>query len=229
MKTRLVTMFTTAALAVGLTVVGAPSAQAAPCTITGFTPGNVVIGMSPVTRTFRPLTSGCVVDSWDIRDAEFNFWTWDSSPQDTFSVQSLYNEDAGPKDVIVEVTSDTFETRKQVFNDAFSMLHRTTWQSGTFNAGPEPAKRGSAITVTGRLLVANWTEERYVGYAGRSVALEFRTPTGTYQVAKRVTTDRNGWVRTTVPANTTGLWRLRYGGNAIAAPSVVLGDAVEVR
>jgi hypothetical protein len=35
-------------------------------------------------------------------------------------------------------------------------------------------------------------------------------------------------VRTTVPADTTGVWRLSYGGNTVAGPAVATGDSVQV-
>jgi hypothetical protein len=31
-----------------------------------------------------------------------------------------------------------------------------------------------------------------------------------------------------VKASTTGVWRLRYGGNSIAGPATAVGDAVQV-
>jgi hypothetical protein len=43
-----------------------------------------------------------------------------------------------------------------------------------------------------------------------------------------VTTDSTGWVRTTVPATTTGTWRLSYGGNTVAGAATSPGDAVQV-
>ena len=35
-------------------------------------------------------------------------------------------------------------------------------------------------------------------------------------------------VETTVPATTTGVWRLRYGGNSVAGPAYAIGDSVQV-
>jgi hypothetical protein len=61
------------------------------------------------------------------------------------------------------------------------------------------------------------------------VNVQFRTAGGTYQTVQTVNTDRNGWVRTTVPAGTTGYWRLHYAGNSAAGRAVTNGDSVQVR
>ena len=72
------------------------------------------------------------------------------------------------------------------------------------------------------------TPRRYVGFVKRLVAVEFRTPTGSYTQVATAVTDATGWVRTTVPASSTGVWRLRYGGSTIAGPATAVGDTVQV-
>jgi hypothetical protein len=218
MKALLVSALTASSVAV------ATPAQAAGCTITNFSPRSVVVGLTPITKTFNVSTSGCSRTGWTV---EYD-WTfmWDLAPQETFD--PYWNSDAGPKDVIVTADSSTWETTERVFPDGFSLLRRTTWQSGTFNASPEPVRRGAPINIKGRLILADWENDRYGPYGGRSVSVQFRTPTGSYQTVKKVTTDRDGWVRTTVPADMTGVWRLSYGGNSVAGPSVATGDAVQV-
>jgi len=225
MRSRLTTLLTVLGLSMALGVVSAPAAQAdVPCTITNVSPRSVVVGLTPIVKTFRVSTSGCSLDGWNIWADDF--FIFDDSPQETFT--PWFNSEAGPQDVVVDAYNSDYTKRSRVFPDGFSLLRRTTWQDKSFNASPEPAKRGSAIAVTGRLLVVDWTNERYVPYAKRSVAVEFRTPTGSYTHVKTVTTDTNGWVRTTVPANATGTWRLRYGGNSVAGPAVSAGDTVQV-
>ena len=225
MRSRLTTLLAVLGLSLTLGVVAAPTARAdVPCTITNFSPRSVVVGLTPIVKTFRVSTSGCSQAGWNIWADDFI--VFDGSPQETFTPWS--NSESGPQDVVVDAYNSDYTERSRVFADGFSLLRRTTWQNGSFNAAPEPARRGSAITVTGRLLVVDWTNDRYVAYSGRSVAVEFRTPTGSYTHVKAVTTDANGWVRTTVPANVTGTWRLRYGGNTVAGPAVSVGDTVQV-
>jgi hypothetical protein len=223
--------FTTLLATIGLTLTGvavAPAAQAgAPCTITNFSPRSVVVGLTPIVKTFRVSTTGCSLEYWAAETSRAGFHVLTDAPQEVFN--PLSNREAGAKDVIVSTVSADFVESEKVFADGFSLLRRTTWQSGTFNASPEPVKKGAPVSITGRLLVADWTNEKYVPYAGRSISVQFRTPTGGYATVKKVTTDKNGWVRTTVPATTTGVWRVSYGGNTVAGPSLTVGDAVTVK
>jgi hypothetical protein len=207
-------------------VAGATPAQAATCTITNFSPRSVVVGLSPVPTTFRLSTSGCTPEFWYLNSADYMFIASNSSPQDTFNPYLYGNSDAGPRDVIAEAWSGGATER--TFLDGFSLRRRTAWQSNTFNASPEPVRRGAPVSIVGRLVVADWDQGRYVPYGSRHVSVQFRTPTGTYRTVTTVTTDRDGWVRTTVPASGTGIWRLSYGGNAGAGPAVAVGDSVQV-
>jgi hypothetical protein len=223
--------FTTLLATIGLTLAGvavAPAAQAdTPCTITNFSPRSVVVGLTPIVKTFRVSTTGCSLEYWGAETARPGFSAFADSPQEVFN--PLSNREAGAKDVIVGAYNSEAAESMKVFPDGFSLLRRTTWQSGTFNAGPEPVKKGASISITGRLLVVDWLNEKYVPYAGRSISVQFRTPTGGYTTVKKVTTDKFGWVRTTVPATTTGVWRVSYGGNTVAGPSLTVGDAVTVK
>ena len=225
MRSRLTTLLTVLGLSMALGVGGAPAAQAdAPCTITGFSPRAVVVGRTPVVGTFAVSTSGCSVQSWAVDGGIF--YVYPEAGRWAFNPYS--NSLAGPRDVTVAAVNGDGTESSRVFADGFSLLRQTVWQDKSFNAAPEPARRGSAITVAGRLLVADWSYGRYIPYAGRRVAVEFRSPSGSYALVKAVTTDASGWVRTTVPADVTGTWRLRYGGNTIAAPAATVGDAVQV-
>ena len=222
--------FTTLLATIGLTlagVAGAPAAMAdTPCTITNFSPRSVVVGLTPIVKTFKVSTTGCSLRSWNVRTSGFDFYVYTASPQETFN--PYWNSEAGAKDVIVSASNVDYATREKVFPDGFSLLRRTTWQSGSFNASPEPVKKGAPVSITGRLLVVDWDNDKYIPYAGRSISVQFRTPTGSYTTVKKATTDKNGWVRTTVPATATGVWRVSYGGNTIAGASLTVGDAVTV-
>ncbi len=220
----------TALLTAGLTAVGvatAPAASAAPCTITDFSPRSVTVGLTPVTATFKVSTAGCSLRRWSVDDDGFQIYAYNEAPQETFNPWS--NRYAGAMDVIASATSEDYAHRERVFAGGFTLKRATTFQQGTFNASPEPVRRGAPVTLTGRLLIANWDTDQYGPWGNRPVDVQFRTPGGTYQTVATVNTDRSGWVRTTVPAGHTGYWRLRYGGNSAAGRAVTAGDAVEIR
>ncbi|RBY80124.1 hypothetical protein DQ239_03290 [Blastococcus sp. TF02-09] len=225
MRSRLTPLLAVLGLSVALGVVGAPAARAdVPCVIDGVSPRSVVVGLTPITRTFAVSTSGCTLGYWKAESDVF--YVYKGSAEQTFGPRS--NAEAGVHDVAVDAYDDYFMASSRDLPASFSLLRRTTWQDGSFNAAPEPAQRGSAMTVTGRLLVVDWSNGRYVPYVGRAVAVEFRTATGAWTRVKAVATDARGWVRTTVPAEATGTWRLRYGGNTLAGPAVSTGDSVQV-
>ncbi|WP_405639290.1 calcium-binding protein [Streptomyces sp. NBC_00019] len=100
----------------------------------------------------------------------------------------------------------------------------------TVNAAPEPVAKGAQITVTGKLVRANWDTYRYAGYAGRAVKLQFR-PKGssTYTTVATVNTSSTGNLRTTVKAVKDGYWRWNFTGSATTGPAKAAGDFVDVR
>jgi hypothetical protein len=225
--------FTTLVTAVGLTLAGVavgPTARAdVPCTIANFSPRSAVVGLTPIVKTFSVDTSDCPVDSWTVSTSGYDFFVYPGGPQETFNPYS--NSEAGAKDVIVTAVSytDGYTETQKVFPNGFHLLRNTTWQRRTFNAGPEPVKKGARLSIKGRLLVADWTNHKYVPYARRTIAVQFRTGTGRYTTVGYAKTDTAGWVRTTVPAKATGYWRVSYGGDRVASPSVSIGDGVKVR
>jgi hypothetical protein len=159
MRSRLTTLLTVVGLSMALGVVGAPAAQAdVPCAIEGFSPRTVVVGRTPVVGTFAVSTSGCSMQSWSVDGGIF--YVYPDARQWAFNPYS--NSLAGPRDVIVEVGGGDGTEVSRAFADGFSLLRRTTWQDKSFNAAPEPARRGSAITIAGRLLVADWSHGRYI-------------------------------------------------------------------
>ena len=206
-----------------LTTVALPAQADALCTITNYSPRTVVVGLSPVATTFKVSTTGCSREGWDL-DGE-DFYVYDANPQEVFSPYS--NSETKPKDVVVEAYNRDYETRAKVFADSFRLKRRTTWDK--FNASPEPVRKGAAITVQGRLRIADWSNDRYIGYTSRTVAVEFRTKTGKYSVVKYAKTGSGGYLKTTVKASKDGYWRLRYGGNTIASSALVAGDFVDVK
>lgn len=77
----------------------------------------------------------------------------------------------------------------------------------TANATPEPARRASTLTVTGKLTRPDWSytladgDKRSIGYAGQKVRLQFKkNGTTAYRTVKTVTSSSTGGLRTTTPA-----------------------------
>ncbi|MGW3247491.1 calcium-binding protein [Streptomyces sp. NPDC001070] len=100
----------------------------------------------------------------------------------------------------------------------------------TVNASPEPVAKGARITITGKLVRANWDTYRYAGYAGQAVKLQFR-PKGssTYTTVATVNTSGTGTLRTTVKAVKDGYWRWSFTGTNTTGPAKATGDYVDVR
>ncbi|MEV6163960.1 calcium-binding protein [Streptomyces sp. NPDC052052] len=100
----------------------------------------------------------------------------------------------------------------------------------TVNASPEPVTKGARITVTGKLVRANWDTYRYAGYAGQAVKLQFRPKnSSTYTTVATVKTSGTGNLRTTVKAVKDGYWRWNFTGTKTTGPAKATGDYVDVR
>lgn len=196
------------------------------CRTVGFTPRSAVVGATPTVVTFQVTASGCSLRHWELSLGPYDYYTYRQSPRAT--LRPLRDATAGPQAVLVDTCNSEFDCRTTSFPAGFTLKRRTTWQTGSFNATPEPVRKGRPISLQGRLLVVNWDAHRYVGYVKRLVSVEFRTPTGSYTQVATAATDATGWVRTTVPASRTGVWRLRYGGSTVAGPAAAVGDSVQV-
>jgi hypothetical protein len=110
--------------------------------------------------------------------------------------------------------------------ETITVLHRTTW-GASFNASPEPRRKGQTIKIVGKLRYADWTTNSYKGF-GAWTLLQFR-PAGQEDYTNVKWVWNNGVeARTTVKADKTGSWRLRFPGDAANAPSNSKGDTVVV-
>jgi hypothetical protein len=221
------------AATVGLTgaaVVASPVSASAdlPCRIDGFRPTSVVVGLVPVSRRVFVDLSECSGKAWELVVGDREFEAFSDDPSEVFGPRR--DAQAGAKRVVVTASNDDFFETTRTWEDGFSLKRRTAFRSGTFNASPESVRRGRPISIKGRLVIADWDHDRYVGARGRTVQVQFTGPSSSeYRTVKRVRADRNGWVRTTVMAQSTGKWRLVYGGSSTAGPARTHGDAVEVR
>lgn len=128
--------------------------------------------------------------------------------------------------------SSTVDARDKLNNDAYAagpayFLQRKS--RITNNASPEPVSKGATITIAGSLTRANWDDWKYHGYAGHPVDLQFRTPTGTYQTLKTITSSSTGGLKTTVKASADGCFRFAFLGSPTTPPVNGVGDCVDVR
>ncbi|MET9907227.1 hypothetical protein ABZZ74_10425 [Streptomyces sp. NPDC006476] len=100
----------------------------------------------------------------------------------------------------------------------------------TVDAAPEPVKKGRTITVTGKLSRANWDTNKYAGYAGQKVKLQFRKKgSSTYTTLKTITTSSTGTLKTTTKATVDGYYRYSFAGTATTPAVSATGDFVDVR
>jgi hypothetical protein len=97
------------------------------------------------------------------------------------------------------------------------------------NASPEPVRKGATVTITGKLERANWADQEYHGYAGRTAELQFRTPDGAYSTVKQVVGSRTGTYRATASQARKGCWRLVFRGSGSTTSAKAAGDCVGVR
>ncbi|MEV5317022.1 calcium-binding protein [Streptomyces sp. NPDC052687] len=100
----------------------------------------------------------------------------------------------------------------------------------TVNASPEPVKKGKTLTVTGKLTRANWDANKYSGYSGQSVKLQFRKKgSSTYTTLKTIKTNTYGDLKTTVTATADGYYRYSFAGTSTTPAVSAAGDYVDVQ
>ncbi|MEV6162387.1 hypothetical protein AB0L71_10770 [Streptomyces sp. NPDC052052] len=99
----------------------------------------------------------------------------------------------------------------------------------TTDATPEPVSKGGTLTVTGKLMRANWTDLKYHAFTKQVVKLQYKKPGGSYHTVKTATTDSKGHLRTTVKATASGSWRWAFLGTTTTMKVVSTGDAVTVK
>ncbi|MGW5635222.1 DUF5707 domain-containing protein [Streptomyces sp. NPDC003832] len=132
------------------------------------------------------------------------------------------------------VTAGVLANDGEIYWDDFHSTHKVQRESKlTVNASPEPVKKNTTLTVTGKLTRANWESSTgaYAGLpSGQSVVLQFRKAgSTTYTNVKGIKTASGGALKTTVTATTDGYWRFTYAGITSTAGSTAAGDYVDVR
>jgi hypothetical protein len=233
-----------AAAAVALSMVPVGGAQAAPseCTIESYSPTKIIVGATKVNLTITPKITGCEVAGWAFATAAFpqrpegdlTYIPTSDDPTITVTPRDLANADAGRKAAFVFAsgTNDTEDDTQAELDSTFSLLRRSTFGS-TFNASPEPAEKGTKITIKGTLARINLNGAKtlkYVGFPKAKVKVQFKAAgTTTFKTIKTVTAGAGGKVSTTVPAVKSGYWRLSFAGVSTTAAANSAADGVVVR
>ena len=138
---------------------------------------------------------------------------------------TLFNDEAGPWSAIVTAHEGGSGPGVSASAPNFAIVREARL---SVQAGPEAAKIGKAVTVTGALTRANWETADYGGYAGRPVDLQFRTPTGPNTWVKTLTTGVGGRLETTVRATKDGCYRFVYAGNRTTGRAQSTSDCIKV-
>ena len=111
------------------------------------------------------------------------------------------------------------------------ILQRRATFGSTFNASPEPVKKGKKISLKASLARVNWNGAKtlkYVGFAG-TARVQFKAAgTTTYVTKKTVKSNSKGKVSTTITATKSGTWRLYFPGLSTTAPAISTTDVVKV-
>ncbi|MER7569680.1 calcium-binding protein [Streptomyces sp. NPDC097941] len=140
-------------------------------------------------------------------------FTQDSSPAGTWKVH-----------LHVDAWEATYENQDKY---TFKLLRAAKL---TANATPEPVKKGKTITVKGTLTGADWSSDKYVGFKGQPVKLQFRKKgSSTYTTVKTVTSGSGGTVTATATAGSGGYYRFAFAGTGTTAAVNASGDFVDVQ
>ena len=104
------------------------------------------------------------------------------------------------------------QTSRQATNDSYFHLKRPT--SLTYNASPEPAKVGTSLTHSGRLMFDPFGYGAAYGASGIKLTITFKAAGTTAYVAKgSVTTGKGGYYAKKLRTDADGTWRIQYPVN----------------
>jgi hypothetical protein len=198
-------------------------------TVTGYSPTTVVVGLDPALVKFSVKASDeCGIDDWIVSND--SVFAYKSSPGD--KVYGWWNSDAGSTYMDVMVADQAYNVTEKRFS--FKLLRKTRWTS--FNASPEPVRKGGTVTVTGTLQRADWDYGRYVGYGsgGKKAKVQFKKKgSSTWTTVKTVSIGKGSKVSTKVSVKGTtardGSYRLYFAGNSVSSTSASTSDYVDVK
>jgi hypothetical protein len=241
----------------GKGVAKATAAAPSACTLKSYAPNKIVVGASKVSKKFSVQVTGCTLDLWLVILPLFidenadpsapNFFDGIAGnlppesgviikPTTTLNPRLLTNAEAGKS--TAEVTAygvEDIENPEDVDPATgdlpFQLLRRSTFGS-TFNASPEPVKKGKSISIKGTLARINWNGAKtlkYVGFAKAKAQVQFKANGATkYVTVKNVVAGKGGKFSTKVKATKSGRWRLYFAGLSTTAPATSVSDAVKV-
>jgi hypothetical protein len=116
----------------------------------------------------------------------------------------------GRQRVIISVSDDDFT---EATTTSYFWLRRPV--SLAYNASPEPVRRGSALTHSGRLMFDPYGYGPMFGAAGQPVSIYFRANGASAYVLKgTVTTGSGGYYSRKITATGSGSWKAVYAGDA---------------
>ncbi|MFG2474035.1 hypothetical protein [Streptomyces fagopyri] len=187
-------------------------------------PDNALFGVDPAKCTVTSSTTASCKGNIDVYPAEGDLINSDAGAWKAAGLAIAYNGQ-NPE-------SPNFDISKVGVADqgGFTSPNVQRYSKLTVNAAPEPVKKGKTITVTGKLSRANWETNKYAGYTGQSVQLQFRKKNSTtYTTVKTVKTDGTGNLKTTTTASVDGYYRYSFVGTSTTPAVKAAGDYVDVQ
>ena len=226
---RIMAAVTTAGIGLSLLFPSSARAAESTCTIAGYGPNKVVMGASEVDTTYTVQRSGCAGYTWSL-DIPGVTWADQAEPMVTFVPAFARNVNAGAHAGTVSMLDSHGDGPAKDIR--FSLLRRATFGS-TFNASPEPVKKGKKITLTATLKRINWKSadvQNYIAFTKVKVDVQFKADGESgYSTVRTATSGAGGKVSTTVKVTKTGRWRLVSAGTSTTATATSGSDAVKVR
>jgi hypothetical protein len=145
------------------------------------------------------------------------------------------NDLAGPESLyasaFIDANHNSFQDDGDIALDGLGgsiTLLRQTKFGHTFDAGPEPVRKGKPIKVSASLSTADWSTGTWTG-VDADVKVQFKgADQKSYHTVKTVTA-KAGELKTSVKATRSGYWRAVYSGSDTIAASTSGSDYVKVK
>lgn len=155
----------------------------------------------------------------------YNTFTITAKP--TTDGSEIYSEFAGTwKALVIGAGADDDYVEKDVAKTF--RIKRIT--KATTAVSATSVKKGAALTVTGSLTRADWTNDKYVSYPTMTLQLQYeKTGSTTWTVLKNVKADSAGKLKATVTASATGSYRYVWAGNSATTAATSAAKKVTVK
>ena len=144
-------------------------------------------------------------ESWGIHYNTSTTSTWNGASGSYFDKYSAH----GRGSQTVEVYDNDYN---RTYRDGIPFYVRRNVGVNSFNASPEPVRKGSAIKVSGvvqRLSVNSYGDAKYVPYASHPIDVYFRASTSTaYTKVSYATTTSTGYFARSITATVDGCWKV---------------------